>query len=295
MEYKKDRFTDALVLAETKEILKENWLKLRQSGVGGSDAGAILGVNKWKSPIAVYFDKIREPVNKENEKMYWGNKLEDIVADEFGIRNPELKIQRRNAVLVSKENPFMLANIDRLVFRNGEVGILEIKTASEYAKQEWESDSVPDSYYLQVQHYLAVTNVKFGYLAVLIGGQRYKQYEVPRDEDIIKVLIEKEKLFWEENVLKKVMPPWSGLECDTEILKNEFPQSNDSVLEMNYLLDEVNKIKEIKVEVKTLEQEQERLEQIIKDEMQDTGEIKVEKYKVTWKTNKAGKRTFLIK
>ena len=45
------------VMASTNGIERGEWLKLRQNGIGGSDAAAILGLNPYKSPLAVYADK----------------------------------------------------------------------------------------------------------------------------------------------------------------------------------------------------------------------------------------------
>ena len=67
---------------------KLKWLKERQKGIGGSDVGAILGINKWKSPFEVYIDKTEEitEIKEAGEAAYWGSILEDQVAKEFALR-----------------------------------------------------------------------------------------------------------------------------------------------------------------------------------------------------------------
>ena len=75
----------AEIFATTQDISREEWLKLRKKGIGGSDAAAVAGLNKWKSPIQVYMEKLDEApeVVRNEESMYWGNVMEDIVAHEF--------------------------------------------------------------------------------------------------------------------------------------------------------------------------------------------------------------------
>jgi len=76
-------------IANTKLLTRDQWLSLRKIGIGGSDAGAILGVNKWKTPFQVYMDKVEqldEDDSTISEAAYWGNELEDLVAKEFEKR-----------------------------------------------------------------------------------------------------------------------------------------------------------------------------------------------------------------
>ena len=178
---------------------KIEWLKRRQCGIGGSDVGAIMGVNSYKSAYEVYLDKISEieKVEPESEAAYWGTKLEEIVATEFHIRTGK-KVRRDNKHLVHKDYPFMVANIDRRIV--GENSILECKTANSFMTKEWEADEVPASYLLQCQHYLAVTGANKCYIAVLIGGQKFIFKEIERDEELINLIIDAEKTFWIEYV-----------------------------------------------------------------------------------------------
>ncbi|MCC2491712.1 YqaJ viral recombinase family protein, partial [Bacillus cereus] len=79
---------EANVLITTEDMAHEQWLEARKAGIGGSDAAAIAGLNKWSSPIAVYYDKTSETVKDQlpSEAAYFGNVLEEIVAEEFSKR-----------------------------------------------------------------------------------------------------------------------------------------------------------------------------------------------------------------
>ena len=51
-------------------LTREEWLAIRKKGIGGSDAGAICGLNPYASPMNVYLDKTTEESDSEdNEAM----------------------------------------------------------------------------------------------------------------------------------------------------------------------------------------------------------------------------------
>ncbi|MGG3737223.1 YqaJ viral recombinase family protein [Aeribacillus pallidus] len=211
-----------VVLAETANMDHLEWLRLRQKGIGGSDAAAIAGLNKYKSPVQVYYEKVEDiKVDEEqSEAAYFGHVLEDIVAKEFTRRTGK-KVRKRNAILQHPEHSFMLANVDRLVV--GEDAGLECKTASEYLKHEWvEGEKIPDQYFIQCQHYMAVTGRKRWYIAVLIGGNKFHWDVVERDEEIINYLIQIESEFW-QRVLEKRPPEVDGSESSTNLLNILYP------------------------------------------------------------------------
>ena len=56
------KYLDANIIANTKDMPKDEWLKKRKCGIGGSDASSILGFNPYKSSMAVYLDKIDDEI-----------------------------------------------------------------------------------------------------------------------------------------------------------------------------------------------------------------------------------------
>jgi len=213
----------AVELAKTLDMPREQWLELRRQGIGGSDAAAILGLNPWKTPMDVWLEKTGEfsaDDEPDNEKMHWGNMLEDIVAREFMARTG-LKVRRRNAILQHRKHRFMIANVDRLVI--GHKAGLECKTAGQYSADDW-AMGVPEYYIPQVQHYMAVTGYKAWYVAVLIGGQEFKYYKIARDEYFIRQLIESEKEFW-NLVETRIPPPIDGTKASAELIKRLYPEA----------------------------------------------------------------------
>jgi putative phage-type endonuclease len=212
------------VFAKTKDMPKTEWLLLRRNGIGGSDAAAIMGLNPWRTAMDVWLEKTGEFTrdDEENEQMYWGTVLEAVVAEEF-TRRTGLKTRRRNVMLQSRKHPFMIANVDRLVV--GEPAGLECKTTGLYNADDWRI-GIPEYYFPQVQHYMAVTGYDTWYVAVLIGGQEYKHYEVPRDDGFIRELLAAERDFW-RRVTEKVPPPIDGTKASTELLTRLYPEAEE--------------------------------------------------------------------
>ncbi len=212
----------AQVLVKTLDMERDEWLEHRRQGIGGSDAAAILGINPWKTPMDVWLEKTGEfeDEQEDNEKMYWGNVLEDIIAREFSLRTG-MKVRRRNAILSHRTYPFMLANVDRLVV--GHRAGLECKTAGHYASDNWEM-GVPEFYQAQVQHYMAVTGYEAWYVAVLIAGQEFKFFRLTRDNQFIKDMIDAEQDFWQK-VQNMTPPPLDGTKASCELIKRLYPKA----------------------------------------------------------------------
>lgn len=71
-------------VVSTLEMPHEEWLRYRKKGIGGSDAGAICGVNKYRSAVSVFLDKTTEQTSGlDNEAMRQGRDLEQYVAERF--------------------------------------------------------------------------------------------------------------------------------------------------------------------------------------------------------------------
>lgn len=213
----------AQVLVSTKNMSHQEWLEWRRRGIGGSDAAKIVGVSPFGTPFTVYLEKIGEAVPEEpGEAAEWGTRLEPVIAEKFE-EVTGLKLHRVNKMLFHPEYPFMIANIDRKIAGRNE-GV-EIKTASEWIKSKWDGDEVPDEYYLQAMHYMAVTGFPRWWIAVLIGGNKFRYKCIERNEDVIAALIEAEKRFW-WHVENRVPPEPDGSDIATEYLARQYPTSN---------------------------------------------------------------------
>ena len=252
----------------TKDLSREDWLRLRQTGIGGSDISAIMGFNSYKTAYDLYHDKINDVVaDAQSESAYWGTILEDVVAKEYALRN-DCKVQKVNYMIRHPEFDFAVANIDRAVinpsisgnvrFKDGKLTtdrLLEVKTASEYMKSNWgdeESDQVPDNYNLQCQWYMGITGVNECDLALLLGGNKYRQYNIKFDPELFVILIEEARNFWVNHVLARVEPTPTTLANAKQKYAKALP---DSTLDLHFNDDENIAIIDRYIELKDTEKQ----------------------------------------
>ena len=106
----------------------EEWLELRKGFIGGSDAGAVMGMNPYSSPFAVWAEKTGKIKGfAGNLTTMVGQYLEDLVAQLF-TQDTGKRVRRKNRMLVNDEYPWACADVDRMVV--GEKALLEIKTTN---------------------------------------------------------------------------------------------------------------------------------------------------------------------
>lgn len=270
---------------DTKNMSDEQWLKQRRMSIGGSDAGAVLGFNKYQSPYSLYCEKIYPELFKkdlsDNDAIHFGNVLEDVVAKEFAARTGK-KVRRHNKMMYHDEYEFMSANVDRLVV--GEKALLECKTANQYKDADWKDGNVPGSYMAQCYHYLAVTGLERAYIAVLIGGQKFVWTTIERDEEVIDQIIEAEKDFWYNNILKQVPPPTDDTEATSEALNKMWGVTNDNVLTIRQEHEaHIKAMTSIDRQIKELQQEKRGHQNKIKELLGENEVGQTTNYKVTWK------------
>lgn len=210
---------------------REAFLAERMTGIGGSDAAALFGLSPWATPIKVYNDKLGIGEDTPaTERMEMGNRLEPVIADLYAektgrtlIYDPSLK---RHPV-----HTFMIAHVDRFIEGNGKG--LEIKTADGRFANQWGeagSDDIPPYYNIQCQHYMSVCELVAMDLAVLIGGNEFRIYNIPRSDRIIQALIEKEGQFWNEHVVPQVPPEIDGSDASRQYIETAYQDKGTQLL-----------------------------------------------------------------
>ena len=215
---------------------REEWLQVRKQGIGGSDCGTVLGLNPHKSAYSLAAERIGmiKPADLSNNiKVWMGIHQEPVVAARFEYETGK-KVHRRGT-LRDPDHPYMLANIDRWV--PGENAGLEIKTADFRMRDEWGAADdpndlkVPDAYYCQCMHYMAVTGADYWYIAALIGGNDFRLKRIPRNEDDIAYIRTKEKEFW-DLIQEKKLPPLDASSSTADTLAKLHNRSNGETFEM---------------------------------------------------------------
>lgn len=270
----------------TPEEINKQWVEARKNGIGGSDVASIMGLNKYSSPLNVWLVKTgreESPDLSDNQAVEWGNRLEDVVADKFADEHPELQVRRRNATMVSIKRPWAFANIDRWVTDGkGNVGILEVKTVGMRRAADWDN-GVPLYYLTQVMHYMSVTGYQYAWVAVLIGGQEFREYYIERDEADIKAINDAVDTFWRDFVETDTAPALIGNDPEANALLS---QHSDPSTEFIAMLDEdvsmLDELQEIKDQMNDLKHRKTLIENQIKDLIGDNKGIETETKRITW-------------
>ena len=277
------------VIAKTKDMPRDEWLKLRKNGIGGSDAGAICGLNPYVSAMDVYMNKtseITEEEDNDNEAMRMGRDLEEYVAKRFSEATG-LKVRRSNNMHAHPKYSFMIADVDRLVVgqEDGIVG-LECKTASPYSIDKWKDGQVPAHYLAQCYHYMAVLGAKAWYIAVVIYGREFKFVKLERDEEIIENLIQIEKDFWENHVVPHILPQPDGSKAADDFINSYFKDSREELsVPLLGFEEKLTRRGEITELMDKLEIEKKQIEQEIKVYMKEAEFAESENFFVSWKQN----------
>lgn len=194
----------------------QEFLASRQTGIGGSDIGAILGISPFKTAMDVYLAKIDpNPSEEESELLYWGHALEPAIIGRFE-KEHGLHVNRPDAIARHPEHDWMVANLDGIIL-DSKPGVLEIKNVNQFAVKQWGeagSDNVPLTYVAQCAWYMAVMDFDYAVVAALFGGHDYREFRIERDKELEKLLIERGHDFWHNFVLPK-NPPAPVTEKDT--------------------------------------------------------------------------------
>lgn len=192
---------------------REEWLQARKKHIGGSDAGACVGTNPYKDNVTLWEEKMGLVIPKDiSDKDYvqYGTAAEMHLRELFAMDFPQYQVfYEENNMFLNDEYPWMHASLDgELLDLDGRHGILEIKTTQimqGMQREKWDN-RIPDNYYCQVLHYLAVTGYEFAVLKAQIksewGGDlriTTKHYFIERKdvEKDIRYLVDSEKRFWD--------------------------------------------------------------------------------------------------
>lgn len=273
------------IIAKTKDLSREEWLKLRRQGIGGSDVSIIAGINPFKSVYQLWLDKTgqTEPEETDSEYAHFGTLLEPIVRKEFTARTG-IKVRQKHMILQSEEYPFMIADLDGVINENGETAIFEAKTASAYKEDVWK-EGVPAEYILQVQHYMCVTGAKRTYIAALVGGNHFYYHVVERDDEMIAKIIAMEKFFWELNVIGGAEPIPDGSDATTDYFNSRFRISNGKTIELpEDALAVCEEYEELSLQLKELEKKKSEAANKLKNYLKENESGTVGDRTISWKT-----------
>jgi putative phage-type endonuclease len=285
------------MITKIKTKNRKEWLAERKKSLGGSDMGAVLGMNSYTSPTAVWMDKTgRLPEKEQSEWMRLGTDLEDYVAQRFceasGLKGVKDSYTWRNSKF-----PHLHMNPDRRVV--GQKAGLECKIVSQLNEKKYRGGEFPDSYYAQVVTYLCVSEFERWYLGALILGEGIRIYQMTRipndtkpDWCIASVYVDDEELnalgdtaenFW-GYVESDTPPPADSHPQTGEALFNLYPNSRDDAIGIGAFERDLENYFRLKEQLKSLTQTVDGIENRIKAHLGECALGEGEKYKVSWKT-----------
>lgn len=279
----------------TAAMSREQWLEERKKALGGSDMGAVLGLNAYRSPMAVWADKLSLVSEQEdNEAMRIGRDLEDYVAKRFGEASGK-KVQAYNYLLRDNSN-HLAANIDRRVV--GERSGLECKTASALNEGKYKGGMFPGSYYAQCCTYLAVTGWERWYLCAVVLGRGVYIYQMTTIADDpcpewaeSSVYVSPEELqavrddartWWETHIIGGQMPATDGSKSTTETLGELYPGGSKDVCDLSGRIPDVAMYLALKAQAKELDTQADAIKQSIQVDMGDRTKAICPGYSISW-------------
>jgi len=266
----------------------------RTSYIGSSDAAAILGVSKWRTALDVYMDKVngKQPDDPSKQKIFArGKRMEPYIIDLFA-EETGLNIVRRGFRYQDAEYPFLCAEIDAEADSGENV---EIKTVHPFAAKEWglmDTDEIPVYYAAQAMHGLMITGKQVCIFGVMVGMDDFRTYRVERDDEVIKLLRQKEIEFWHQ--MEQRIPPEAQTLSDADRL---FKKDTGIEIEAdNESLEAIMQLKDLKEKAKQLDIQIKKAETVVKLKMKDASVITMSGTPlITWKnqvTNRFNTKEF---
>jgi putative phage-type endonuclease len=240
----------------------EHWLEARRSGIGASEISAVLGLDKYTSEVELYLRKTGQaPDDDAGEAAEWGQRLEPVIAAEFGKRTGRT-VAMAGSLLRSVAHPWALATLDAWqMLPDGREWPLEVKLTGGRAR-DWEA-GVPEYYYPQVQQQLLVTGAKFASIAALLNGTRLVWCDVERDEEMIARIVSEGSRFW-SCVTDESVPPPDGSKSAGWAMKQLYKSATEDTIALDWECgDLTERYDDVVRQIEALDVEKERIRQTV--------------------------------
>lgn len=272
---------------------REEWLKIRKSGIGSSEVATIVGLNPWETPYQLWRRKVGldEP-KQENAAMRNGHHLEDAVS-RMWIDATGREVIKRSAIdwiIRDNDRTYLQVSPDRTYWlsddsrANDNKGILEIKTT----RMKVDPEDLPKYWFAQVQYQLGVAGYTQGSLAWLSAGQGFDfgYQDLKLVPDFYEWLIESVSRFWQDNIIGKQEP--SAVNVADVLLKYNRHTDRKIIECSDEVFTAYQNLKEVRTELKALEEREAALEETIKMAFADAEAISYGGDTIaTWKAPKA--------
>ena len=215
---------------------KQDWLENRLLDVTSTEVSCLFNLNPFKSEFQLYNEKKDKlVVHSDSERMKWGRLLEKSIA-EGCAEQQGWDIEPFNIYMTNPDTR-MGSSFDFKITSGDEVGIMEVKNVDGYIyRTKWDDDgngniTAPPVYELQLQAQLHVSNINWGCIVALVGGNEMKLIMRSRDKEVGQEIETKVKEFWDK--VKSGTPPKINYEIDADYVMKNFCNTADPSLICN--------------------------------------------------------------
>jgi putative phage-type endonuclease len=177
----------------------------RREYIGCSEMAAVLGLDRYKTPLDLYNEKLGlVPAFEGNAHTTRGNRLEAIAADYYTELTGH-KLRRHTTGFVHPEFRFIRGHVDRFVV--GERRIVEVKCPSIAAFRRFQRQGLPESYIIQANAYAGLAGIpKLTYAIFCADVWDLASFDVEFDDAIFRTTIDAVVSFWQKHVLPGIPP-----------------------------------------------------------------------------------------
>jgi len=215
------------------------WLEWRRQGIGASDIAAIIGESPWTSPFALWANKTGQTPDNTNpsEMMIFGKRFEQIAApwfhDETGLH-----VAGEQTWVTHPNHPWAKATVDGFVYPDNPddfdtdtppLGTFEAKVDFRHGPDVWDAE-IPIHYQCQAQWQMWVTQTARCWFAVLHSFGQFRVYQLDRNDDDIRLLVDAAETFWVDHVLTGTPPPVDGSDATSDAIATIWPTHQPAVI-----------------------------------------------------------------
>lgn len=221
--------------------------RTRIHGIGGSTAGAAIGVSPWKSVYAQWCEDTGEAIpGPATPRMRRGKQMEPMIArwgcEEAGIDT----YWNGETTYRSLFHPYMIDTPDRFcVDREGQPALIELKNVGQWSEKEWRDKRVPEHVQIQALHGMIVTGLHRCLVIALIDGWDIRTEWIEYDLTMASRLIQLEERYW-DLVEARQPPAIDGTDSTTDALSARYsPSDPESTLELATGTDEGDALRDL--------------------------------------------------
>lgn len=265
----------------------EEQLERRRQTLGASEVPAVLGLDRYKSPLDVYLSKKGlVPPFAGNEFTEWGLRMEPAirgkVADVLGLTD----IVQRGTV-IHPRHEWVSATPDGEFELDGLHHVLEMKNKTERQAVYWGpsgTDQVPHDVAVQAHWQMLTTGADRAAVAVLLGKQDFRLYFLDRDVEIADSIFARCEEFWTTNILGDVQPEITGGKQVAEYLRTKFSAHGDALRSATRAEEQlIAELKTVRADIASLEETEESLKNKLMAAIGSDAGLQSRVGRITWK------------